>query len=184
MRGRGWRKSWQAANAVWARLRTRWAKGSKHAKAAEAAKPPTPGDKVDKPSTLIGGSTTAAPAARGGIDMAQARFIDAAAEMLGAAMVYHPEGMMQVGNDFAKMPEAYRNIANAMKTMAQRAHDEDPLHAQITDQMFQVYQKLQEAAQLSEELGPMFRNLHNVDIARIEAPRRGEAKWDVSNNRS
>lgn len=115
--------------------------------------------------------------------MPQARFIEAAAEMLGAAMVYHPEGMMQVGNDFAKMPEAYRNIANAMKTMAQRANDEDPLHPQIIDQMFQVYQKLQEAAQLSEELGPMFKNLHSVDIERIARPRKGEERWDLSANR-
>lgn len=115
--------------------------------------------------------------------MAQARFIEAAAEILGAAMVYRPEGMMQVGNDFAKMPEAYRNIANAMKKMAERANDEDPIHPQIIDQMFQVYQKLQEAAQLSEDLGPMFKSLHGVDIARIATPRKGEEKWDLSNNR-
>lgn len=115
--------------------------------------------------------------------MAQARFIQAAAEMLGAATIYDPDGMMEVGNDFAKMPEAYRNIANAMRTMAQRANDQDPLHPAIIDQMFQVYNKLQEAAKLAEELGPMFKNLHHVDIARIATPRKGEEKWDLSANR-
>ena len=115
--------------------------------------------------------------------MAQARFIEAAAEMLGAALTYNPEGMMQVGNDFAKMPEAYRNIANAMQKMAQRANDQDPLNPAIVDMMHKVYQKLQEAAKLSEELAPAFRNLHAVDIKRIEQPRRGEGKWDLSQNR-
>lgn len=114
--------------------------------------------------------------------MAQARFIQAAAEMLGAAMVYQPEGMMQVGNDFAQMPEAFRNVANAMKKMADRAHDEDPIHPAILDMMGAIYQKLQEAATMSEDLAPAFRNLHAVDIKRIEAPRRGEQKWDVANN--
>lgn len=115
--------------------------------------------------------------------MAQARFIEAAGEMLGAAMVYAPEGMMQVGNDFAKLPEAFRNVANAMQKMAQRAHDQDPIHPSILDMMQGIYQKLQEAATLSEELAPAFRNLHAVDIQRLEAPRINESRWDVSANR-
>lgn len=114
--------------------------------------------------------------------MAQARFIEAAAEMLGAAMAYNPEGMMQVGNDFNKMPEAFRNVANAMKRMAQRAHDQDPINPAILDQMNVVFQHLQAAATAAEELGPAFRNLHAVDIQRIEQPRNGERKWDVSAN--
>lgn len=115
--------------------------------------------------------------------MSQARFLEAAAEMLGAAMVYRPDGMMQVGNDFAQMPGAYRNIANAMKTMVTRAHDEDPIHPAIIDTMGQMYQKLQEVADMAEQLAPAFRALHAVDIARIESPRRGEEKWDISRNR-
>lgn len=112
----------------------------------------------------------------------QARFIQAAAEMLGAAMVYRPDGMMQVGNDFAQMPEAFRNVANAMKTMAQTADDEWPIHPAIKDMMQQVYQQLQQAATLSEQFAPAFRNLHQVDIQRIESPRKGETMWDVTNN--
>lgn len=112
----------------------------------------------------------------------QARFIQAAAEMLGAAMVYRPDGMMQVGNDFAQMPEAFRNVANAMKSMAQTADDEWPLHPTIKDLMTQVYQQLQQAATLSEQFAPAFKSLHAVDIQRIEAPRRGEKMWDVTAN--
>lgn len=115
--------------------------------------------------------------------MAQARFVQAAAEMLGAATIYNPDGMMEVGADFSAMPEAYRNIANAMRAMVQRANDQYPLHPAIIDQMAQVYNRLQEAAKLSEELAPMFKNLHNVDIQRIAAPRKGEEMWDLSANR-
>lgn len=115
--------------------------------------------------------------------MAQARFLEAASEMLGAALSYRPEGMMQVGNDFNRMPEAFRNIANAMQMMAQRAHAEDPIHAAIIDQMQVVYQHLQAAATAAEELGPAFRSLHAVDIQRLEQPRVNEQRWDVSANR-
>lgn len=103
--------------------------------------------------------------------------------MLGAALSYRPEGMMQVGNDFNRMPEAFRNIANAMQQMAQRAHAEDPIHPGILDQMQVVYQHLQSAATAAEELGPAFRSLHAVDIQRLEQPRINEQRWDVSANR-
>lgn len=115
--------------------------------------------------------------------MSQARFLEAAAEMLGAAMVYNPDGMMQVGNDFARMPEAFRNIAGAMQTMTKRANDEDPIHPAIIDMMHNMYQKLHEVASMAEDLGPAFKSLHAVDISRIESPRRGEEKWDISRNR-
>lgn len=115
--------------------------------------------------------------------MQQARFIEAAAEMLGAAMVYNPEGMMQVGVDFGKMPEAIDSCAEAMKRMAQRANDEDPIHPAIIDQMNSVYSAVKQAADLARELGPMFRQHHKTDIERIERPRRGERAWDVSSNR-
>lgn len=182
---RGWRAVAQAATASWARSRARFAKHSKHGKAAAAKTVPIPAPTVNMPTTLVGVTPTAPAGGStgGGFSMAQARFIEAAAEMLGAALSYRPEGMMQVGNDFNRMPEAFRNIANAMQQMAQRAHDEDPIHPAILDQMQVVYQHLQSAAMAAEELGPAFRSLHAVDIARLQAPRVNEAKWDVSANR-
>jgi hypothetical protein len=173
---KGWREILRAMKTAWSR---------KKATGDDVPTPGIPGDKVTMPTTLVGG---AAPGGRpattgGGISMAQARFNEAAAEMLGAALVYNPEGMMQVGNDFAQMPEAFRNIAGAMQKMAQRANDDDPIHPAIVDIMHNMYQKLHEVAKMAEDLGPAFRSLHAVDIKRIESPRRGEAKWDLSANR-
>lgn len=146
--------------------------------------PGVPAATVNIPANLVGGPALKGAPTGGGQNMStiQARFIQAAAEMLGAAMVYRPDGMMQVGNDFAQMPEAFRNVANAMKSMAQTADDEWPLHPTIKDLMSQVYQQLQQAATLSEQFAPAFRSLHAVDIQRIEAPRRGELMWDVQAN--
>lgn len=176
---KGWRGVLQAMKEAWVRSKKKDGETS-------TTDPAIPGDKVTMPTTLVGAPATGtAPVATtgGGISMAQARFNEAAAEMLGAALVYNPEGMMQVGNDFAHIPEAFRNIAGAMQTMAKRANDQDPIHPAIVDIMQNVYAKLLDAAKLSEELAPAFRNLHAVDIARIESPRRGEERWDLSANR-
>lgn len=185
---RGWREVLKSMRASWVKGRAKWAKDSKHGKAAEAARKAAeiavPADTVNEPTTLVGltPAATAGGSTGGGDSMQTARFVEAAAEMLGAAMAYQPEGMMQVGNDFNKMPDAFRNIANAMKTMATRATDQDPIHPAILDQMQTVYQHLQAAAMAAEELGPAFKNLHAVDIQRITNGRRNEQKWDVGAN--
>lgn len=116
--------------------------------------------------------------------MAQAQFNQAAAEMLGAASVYAPEGMMEVGRDFVHMGTAFRQIAQAMGIMASRANDEDPLHPAILDQLKEMHTMLNQVADKADDLGPAFRHYHAVDIKRISEPRRGEQKWDVSANQA
>lgn len=115
--------------------------------------------------------------------MTAAAFVQATAEMMGAASVYDPQGMMQVGNDLSQLPTGLRNFAETMRIMTQRSNDNDPINPAIITQMGEVYKALLAAATTAEELGPMFRNLHQVDIQRIEEPRRNEHKWDVSANR-
>lgn len=115
--------------------------------------------------------------------MAQSQFNMAAAEMLGAATTYAPEGMMQVGNDFVQMGPAFRNIAQAMQIMAARAHDEDPINPAIVDMLREMHAQLLQVAGKADELAPAFRSLHAVDIKRIAEPRRNEGKWDMSANR-
>lgn len=115
--------------------------------------------------------------------MAVAGFVQAAAEMLGAAMVYSPDGMMQVGNDLSQTPVALQNVANALYTMTKRSHEQDPIHPAIIDQMQKVCKALQDAAKLAEDLGPAFKHLHAVDIQRIQQPRTNEGKWDFAANK-
>ena len=110
-------------------------------------------------------------------------FIAAAAEMARAAAAYQPTGMLQVGQDFAGLEEALRLHAEAMKTTVENADATQPLHPNIVEIMRQIHSLQLKAAELASELQPAFRSLHDVDIARLENPRKGEAMWDYTANR-
>lgn len=109
-------------------------------------------------------------------------FIAAATEMARAAAAYQPTGMLQVGADFAGLEEALRLHAGAMKTTVENADANQPLHPNIIELMRQIHILQLKAAELAAELTPAFRQLHDVDIARLENPRTGERMWDVSSN--
>ena len=111
-------------------------------------------------------------------------FLAPAMEMERIASTYTPDGMMQVGADFGKLPDALEHIANAMKISTARADAEQPLDPRIVELMQGIYTLQMKAVELSRELPAAFRKLHDVDIARIENPRKGsaEAMWDYSRN--
>lgn len=112
-----------------------------------------------------------------------ARFNQAAAEMVGAASVYDPQGMMEVGRDFTHMGTAFRQIAEAMRIMQQKTEDEMPMHPAIVDQIKEMYGMLRQVASKADDLGPAFKSFHAVDIKRIAEPRKREDKWDIASNR-
>jgi hypothetical protein len=142
------------------------------------------GSKVrDRKFNPAGEGLGRATATGGGTTMGVPAFVQSSAEMMGAATVYAPEGMMQVGNDLSQIPEALKNVAEALRIMTQRSNDEDPISPAIITKMGEIYKGLAALAASAEDLGPMFKTLHNVDIQRIEQPRRNEHKWDVSANR-
>lgn len=109
-------------------------------------------------------------------------FVAAATEMARAAAAYQPQGMLQVGQDFAGLEEALRINAEALKTTVENADANWPLHPNIVEIMRQIHSLQLKAAELATELKPAFQQLHDVDIARIENPRTGERMWDLSNN--
>ena len=112
-------------------------------------------------------------------------FLAPAMELERIAGTYTPDGMMQVGRDFAALPDALQHIANAMKTTTARADAEQPLDPRIVEIMQQIYRLQIKASELARELGPAFRKLHQVDIERLQNPRKGrsaEAQWDVRAN--
>jgi hypothetical protein len=110
-------------------------------------------------------------------------FVAAATEMARAATAYQPQGMLQVGQDFAGLEEALRIHAEALRTTVENADANWPLAPQIVDLMGQIHSLQLKAADLASELQPAFRQLHDVDIARLENPRTGEQMWDVTANR-
>lgn len=112
-------------------------------------------------------------------------FVAPAMEAARAAAHYQPQGMLQVGQDFGALEEALRLYAEAMKITVENADATQPLHPNIIEIMRQIHSLQLKAAELATELTPAFRSLHNVDIARLENPRKGvqgERMWDVQAN--
>jgi hypothetical protein len=112
-------------------------------------------------------------------------FLAPAMELARIASTYAPDSMMQVGRDFAALPDALEHIAEAMKISTARADQEQPLDPRIVDLMGQIYGLQMKAAELAGQLAPAFKSLHAVDIERITNPRKGrqaEAMWDVRAN--
>ncbi|WP_393075209.1 hypothetical protein [Streptomyces sp. LN704] len=166
---------WPAARAMWRRIH------SKRAVAQKAATDLTPvAETVRRPEGTTPASTTGGTMSGGGH-----HFVAPAMELARAAAQYQPQGMLQVGKDFAGLEEALRLHAEAMKTTVENADATQPLAPQIIELMRQIHGLQLKAAELASELQPAFRQLHDVDISRLENPRKGvagERMWDVSAN--
>jgi hypothetical protein len=163
------------------RAKAAWLKHRANRKAAKAVPAPAPtvAATVRRPTAYTAASTTGAPA------MSGHHFVAPAMEAARAAANYQPTGMMQVGADFAGLQQALELNAEAMKVTVENADAKYPLAPQIVEMMRQIHQLQLKAAEMASELQPAFRKLHDVDIARIEQPRKGHAgerMWDVASN--
>ena len=146
----------------------------------QTPQPRTVSSVARQPVTTIASSST-----NGGTPMPGHHFTGPAMEMARAAAAYDPQGMMQVGQDFAGLQQALELVAEAMKITVENANEKQPLDPRIVEMMRQIHTLQLKAAEMSQELVPAFRSLHQVDIARIENPRKGvhaEAMWDVRAN--
>ncbi|NJP73390.1 hypothetical protein [Streptomyces sp. C1-2] len=167
---------------VWGRRRAkRAAAGPAMTGPDLATTPPPVAPYVRRPATAGG-----TPSTFGGTRMSGGHhFLAPAMELERIASTYTPDGMMQVGRDFAALPDALEHIANAMRVSTARADAEQPLDPRIVEIMKHIYQLQMKASELARELPAAFRKLHDVDISRIENPRKGrqaEAMWDVRAN--
>ncbi|RSS92470.1 hypothetical protein EF919_18220 [Streptomyces sp. WAC02707] len=167
-----------AVRAMWRRIKSKRA-------AARAEEDPTTSttavaDTVRRPTQPNPTQPQGGPMSGGGH-----HFVAPAMEAARAAAHYQPTGMLQVGADFAGLEEALRLYAEAMKITVENADATQPLHPNIVELMRQIHGLQLKAAELASELQPAFRSLHDVDIARLENPRKGiagERMWDVSAN--
>lgn len=154
----------------------------KNKQTADLAKPePTISSVARKPANQTTSTTNGGPLMPGH------HFTGPAMEMARAAAAYEPTGMLQVGADFAGLQEGLELIAEAMRVTVDKADAQHPLHPQIVDLMKQIHGLQLKASELAAELQPAFKNLHQVDIARLENPRKGiagERMWDISTNLS
>jgi hypothetical protein len=162
------------------RLKTVWKRRRKDRNQPDTPEPSAVADTVRRPASPTNPNPGGTPMSGGGH-----HFVAPAMELARAAAHYQPQGMLQVGADFAGLEEALRLHAEAMKTTVENADATQPLAPQIVELMRQIHGLQLKAAELASELTPAFRQLHDVDISRLENPRKGvagERMWDVSAN--
>ncbi|MFF4145616.1 hypothetical protein ACFY0A_30600 [Streptomyces sp. NPDC001698] len=147
---------------------------------AEAAEDGTEGlgERVERPA--IAASTT--PEASEGEHVSGFRFEEVAAEMEQAANQYDPENAMEILAMVEGLPAALTSVANVMKILAERSDSEFPLEKEVADGFNDIFGALMSAVAVAEDMGPLFRQAHEQDIARHEDPRNGheaEKGWNV-----
>ncbi|MFI5977962.1 hypothetical protein [Streptomyces sp. NPDC051452] len=110
------------------------------------------------------------------------KFEDHATEMQAAAMLYEPDGCMEILAMVEGLPEALNMVAHVMQILAERSDSEFPLEKEVANGFNDIYDLLRKAAEGAEELPGIFRRVHEQDIARHEDPRNGteaEKGWNV-----
>jgi hypothetical protein len=80
------------------------------------------------------------------------------------------------------LPEALTCVAGTFRILAERSDGEFPLEKDIAAAFDEIYGALMRAVDTSADLGQLFRQVHEHDIARHEDPRNGieaEKGWNV-----
>ncbi|AYC38206.1 hypothetical protein [Streptomyces griseorubiginosus] len=149
---------------------------------AEAAKDGTDGiaDGVERPAATVPTSTNT-PVSEGE-HVSGFRFEEVAAEMEQAANQYDPDNAMEILAMVEGLPAALTSVANVMKILAERSDSEFPLEKEVADGFNDIFGAVMSAVAVAEDMGPLFRQAHEQDIARHEDPRNGteaEKGWNV-----
>ncbi|MFE9928157.1 hypothetical protein [Streptomyces sp. NPDC005533] len=140
------------------------------------------GERAERPDTPIPAPSTGEGAQLMDSTTSGFRFEELAAEMEQAAQAYEPENAMEILAMVEGLPEALGSIANIMRILAERSDSEFPLEKEVADGFADIYGALNSATAVAEDLGPIFRQAHEADIARHEDPRNGpdaEKGWNV-----
>ncbi|MFD4973176.1 hypothetical protein [Streptomyces sp. NPDC058424] len=140
------------------------------------------GDRVERPAGPVPNSTDRTSSSSEGEHVSGFQFEEHAAEMEQAAQAYDPEDAMEILTMVESLPAALTSVANVMKTLAERADSEFPLEKEVADGFNDIFGALMSAVAVAEDMGPLFRQAHEHDIARHEDPRNGpeaEKGWNV-----
>jgi hypothetical protein len=103
----------------------------------------------------------------------------ATSELQSSVAAHVPEDMWQVQMELRQLPQVMENVALAFRSYTQRLHDNYPIDPAVTERMFELFQQIGQCASPAGEVGNVFENVHSEEIKRREAPRPGEAAWNV-----
>jgi hypothetical protein len=102
-----------------------------------------------------------------------------AMEFAGIAAKYKPSSAHDLAPEFDKLPEVVAYIAAGFRHYARRIDAEEPVEQPVIDVLFEVFNGINKLVTSAEQVGPLHRKIHTSDIARQDAPRRNEDRWDV-----
>ncbi|MFH9209970.1 hypothetical protein [Streptomyces globisporus] len=137
-------------------------------------------DTAERPEGLTPAAPTTTPDE--GENVSGFRFEEYAAEMESAAGQYDPDNAMEILAMVEGLPAALTSVANVMRVLAERADSEFPLEKDVADGFNDIFGAVMSAVAVAEDMGPLFRQSHEQDIARHEDPRNGseaEKGWNV-----
>ncbi|MFC7940609.1 hypothetical protein ACWDX8_37280 [Streptomyces anthocyanicus] len=138
------------------------------------------GDTAERPAGVV--PATPSTTTSEGDTVTGFRFEEHAAEMESAAQQYDPDNAMEILAMVEGLPAALTSVANVMRILAERADSEFPLEKEVADGFNDIFGALMSAVAVAEDMGPLFRQAHQQDIARHEDPRNGpeaEKGWNV-----
>ncbi|MEU6005909.1 hypothetical protein [Streptomyces sp. NPDC047453] len=138
------------------------------------------GDTAERPAGVV--PATPSTTTSEGESVSGFRFEEHAAEMEAAANSYDPDNAMEILAMVEGLPAALTSVANVMRILAERADSEFPLEKEVADGFNDIFGAVMSAVAVAEDMGPLFRQAHEQDIARHEDPRNGpeaEKGWNV-----
>ncbi|MET8116903.1 hypothetical protein [Streptomyces prasinus] len=138
------------------------------------------GDTAERPAGVV--PATPSTSTSEGEIVSGFRFEEYAAEMEAAANSYDPDNAMEILAMVEGLPAALTSVANVMQILAERADSEFPLEKEVADGFNDIFGAVMSAVAVAEDMGPLFRQAHEQDIARHEDPRNGpeaEKGWNL-----
>ncbi|MEU7200096.1 hypothetical protein [Streptomyces sp. NPDC045470] len=106
-------------------------------------------------------------------------FATSAEEVANTYAAYDPPAMAAVAAEYKGLPDAIRNINGAVMALAENSAAMYPMDPAMAEGVAQVAQVLEATAAYADELEPTFRQVHDLDIMRLENPRTNEHWWNV-----
>lgn len=103
----------------------------------------------------------------------------AAAEVNAVAAAHAPADMWQVARELDQLSEVPANIGMALRTYTVRLQGEYPIHPAVVEALGELYVAHAQLVDRAQEIGALFRRVHEDDLKREEAPRTNEQAWNV-----
>ncbi|MFG6197749.1 hypothetical protein [Nonomuraea sp. JJY05] len=101
-------------------------------------------------------------------------------EILNAASLYDVPRMMTVSEHLDSMFQVPENLALAFTRFGQRLQAAHPIHAVVVQEFAEVVKGFAAVIPATRQLAVTFKGVHADDIAKHDAPRVNEHKWDIN----